>query len=138
MTGILSYQIRYYDEHETQVSGIEEVVTPTDEVTLQQMQDAVGGLICTLARFPSPFRPNVVIDSYVNDEGLLIRLPILMRFDGAWGVDGHGSFAGNVVFVGADGPESVPLTDEEINYIRDNFTGSTFTVVEKQQVRWEL
>jgi hypothetical protein len=92
----------------------------------------VGGYIETLGRVDSPFRSGIVIDSYVNEEGWILGLPILMSFNGVYGVDGKGSFAGNIVFVGSnDMGESVPLTDEEIEYIRLSFDQRTFSLLPK-------
>jgi hypothetical protein len=127
--GILSYQIRTVDIGDTPVpTGIEEVVTPTDSPTLEHLQSAVDGLIETMTRLTSPFRKGITIDAYVNEEGLNIGLPIVMAVSDKYGVR---PFAGNIVFVGSnDDGESVPLTDQEIDFIRDRQRGTTFLLSE--------
>lgn len=129
MNGLLSYQLRYVDESQNFVSGVEEVVTPTDKPTLEMMQETVGGYIETMTRIPSPFRKEVEIDAFVNEEGLLIGLPIVMAVMDDYGVR---PFAGNVVFVGANirTGESVALTAEEIDFIRDRRRGTNFMMLE--------
>ena len=129
MEGMISYQLRYYDEEKfpSLVSGIEEVVIPTDNPTLEMMQSAVGGSIETMTRIPSPTRENVEIDAYVNEEGLLIELPVVMAVYDEYGVR---PFAGSIVFVGAnDEGESVSLTEEEIDFIRARYRDNMFLML---------
>lgn len=129
MQGLLSYQLRYADEDKSILSGIEEVITPTNSPTLEMLQSAVGGCIETMSRIMSPFRKNVEIDAYVNEEGLLIGLPIYFAV-----LDEHGvrPFAGNIVFVGANfnTGNSVALTEDEINFIRDRKRGANFLMLD--------
>jgi hypothetical protein len=129
MNAILSYQIRYTDDEKTIPSGIEEVVTPTDNPTLEMLQGAVDGLIETLGRIRSPFRDNVEIDAYVNQEGLLMSLPMVMAIYDEYGAR---PFAGNIVFVGGDSEtgDSVALTEDEIDFIRDRIRGTTFLLLD--------
>lgn len=126
MQGILSYQLRISDNY---FSGVEEVITPTDKPTLEQAQEAVGGYVETMSRIKSPFRSHVTIDAYVNEEGLIIGLPIYFAVMDEYGVR---PFAGNIVFIGANDRTGdwVPLTDEEIDFIRDRQRGDNFLLLE--------
>lgn len=84
--------------------------------TLEDMQGVVGGYIDTAFRVPSPFRKNVSIDFYVNDEGLLIGLPQVV---GVLSDSYKQVFAGSMVIVAGDerNGETVGMTDEEMTYI---------------------
>jgi hypothetical protein len=91
------------------------------------MQEVVGGLIETMTRFPSPYRDSVTIDAYVNEEGMILNLPAVMGVLEEYGIDGFGTFCGNIVFVGSNqSGESIPLTEEEIIYIQSRFESGTF------------
>lgn len=46
--------------------------------SLAQMQEAVGGYIEAALHHPSP-RKHITVDAWVNEEGLLIGLPIQYR-----------------------------------------------------------
>jgi hypothetical protein len=79
--------------------------------TYDIMSDTVGGLITTLTRVDSPIRKGVEIDAYVNDEGLLIDLPIdhiLLPY--------KSPIAGNI-FITASNEDgaTIPMVDLEIN-----------------------
>ena len=52
-----------------------DVVIHDGKPSLAQLQEAVGGYICTALRHPSN-RKNVSVDAYVNDDGLCIGQPI--------------------------------------------------------------
>ena len=84
--------------------------------TLEEMQGAVGGLIDMAFCIPSHERETVTIDFYVNEEGLMIGLPIVL------GINTRPGYvmpvAGNILICGsvdATG-ESVSLTMEEIEW----------------------
>jgi hypothetical protein len=83
---------------------------------LATMQAAVGGLIETALRVPSPVRKNITVNVYCNEEGLLLGLPIafVRATDGSY-------LAGDFVVVGADesNGETVGLTTEEISIVFD-------------------
>lgn len=90
--------------------------------TLDQMQAHVGGSIDTAFRVKSDSRRHVTIDAYCNDEGLLAEGNTVLAY-AIMGEDGKvkpvGTFAGNLIFVGADRTdgESVALTDREAEQI---------------------
>lgn len=79
--------------------------------SLEAMQKAVGGYICTALRVPSPTRADIAVDVFCNDEGLILGLPINhVR------LTDMSPLAGDLIIVGADENtgESVPLTRDEI------------------------
>ena len=80
--------------------------------TLEKMQEVVGGYIETAVRCPSPTRKNITVDAYVNEEGLLINLPIdhVRMTDRSY-------LAGNIVITGADENtgNTVEITKEELS-----------------------
>jgi hypothetical protein len=82
--------------------------------TLKDMQEVVGGYIETALRHPSPVRKNVSVDAFVNEEGLLLGLPIhyCRLTDGS-------ALAGNIVIVGTnvDTGKTVKLVQKEIDSI---------------------
>lgn len=84
--------------------------------TLTEMQAAVGGYIETALRVPTN-RPNITVDVYCNEEGLLLDLPLnyIRSTDGSY-------LAGDFVVVGGDEStgEMVGLTSEEIGMVFDH------------------
>jgi len=80
--------------------------------SLEKMQEVVGGYIETALRCPSPTRKNISVDAYVNEEGLMIGLPIdhVRMTDRSY-------LAGNIIITGADERtgDTVAVTKEEIN-----------------------
>jgi len=85
--------------------------------TLAQMQEAVGGYITTGFRIQSATRPNVSIDYYVDDEGLLMSGNPVAKYlleDGR-----VYELAGSGIFVGGDDDtgDAVALTAEEFGQI---------------------
>lgn len=85
--------------------------------TLTEMQAAVGGLIETALRIPSPDRKNISVEVYCNEEGLLMNLPLnyIRSTDGSY-------LPGDFVVVGYDTTkhETVGLTTEEIGCVFDH------------------
>lgn len=84
--------------------------------TLFEMQKVVGGYIETALRVPTN-RKNITVNVYVNEEGLLLGLPLNYRrkTDGSY-------LAGDMVIVGgneADG-SSAGLTADEIGSVFDH------------------
>lgn len=77
--------------------------------TLEQMQQVVGGLICSAWSTPSG-EYGIVLDGYVNDEGLLIGLPLATRLE--IGDRYETMLAGNMVIVATDrrNGETIPMT----------------------------
>lgn len=142
-TGYIAYIIRYSDDEHSRPSGIEEVLTTEEQMqqmygteehpVLAFLQSCVNGLIQPLHFIPSPYRDGVTIEAYVNEEGLCFALPILMGVDGCYGVDGMGSFAGNIVFAGLKNGNTVPLTWDEIMYIEQSLDGDTFNLGSRRQ-----
>jgi hypothetical protein len=106
------------------------VVTPTEGVpSLSDMQAVVDGYIETAFRVPSPFRKNVSIDAYVNEEGLLIGLP---RFVGVVDTYGQRTFAGNMVIVGGNENtgNTIALNEKELDYVTSKFNGHYFVLAD--------
>lgn len=87
---------------------------------LERLQEVVGGLIESMFTVPSPFRRDISLTGYVNEEGLIYRLPMFAAVRDRYGVR---PFAGNMVIVGLNekNGETVLLTDEEIAHITNNF-----------------
>ena len=94
---------------------------------LSEMQKAVGGLIETALRIPSPDRRNVSVEVYCNEEGLLLGLPIQFTraTDGAY-------LAGDFVVVGydTDSGNMVGLTTEEIGCVFDYLKELTEPIID--------
>jgi len=89
--------------------------------SVDQISEAVEGrgVFTTGFRIQSATRPNVMIDFYVNDEGLLMsEIPVVMYRLGNGDVY---ELAGSGVFVGGDDDtgESIPLTMDEIKQLAD-------------------
>jgi hypothetical protein len=78
--------------------------------SLEEMQVAVGGWITSALCIPSPSRSNVSVDVMVNDEGLLLNLPIhfLRTTDLAY-------IAGDIIISASNAEgETIPATEAEL------------------------
>ena len=85
---------------------------------LKEMQDIVGGYIEPCFTIESPFRPNFLLTAYVNEEGLLIGLPIV--FHVLYPNRAAVGMAGNVVFTAME-PEdgrTTAMTEQEVEFIK--------------------
>jgi len=79
--------------------------------SLEEMQDAVGGWITSALRVPSPTRTGVSVDVMVNDEGLLMGLPV--RFVRA---TDHSFLAGDLILSASNAEgETIPATEAELD-----------------------
>ena len=84
-------------------------------LTLEAFQASVGGYICPAFTVDGP--DGHAITGYVNDEGLLIDLPLTLV------TDRGGYFAGPVIIAGLDaGGETVPLTPTDMDWIEERLT----------------
>lgn len=84
-------------------------------LTLDALQATVGGYIEAAFTVPSPTRKGYAVTGYVNDEGLLIDLPVSVITSNA------GPLAGPLIVCGLnlkDG-ETAALTAEEIEYLTE-------------------
>lgn len=87
----------------------------THALTLDAMQESVGGWICPAFTIPSPRGGSFAITGYVDDEGLLKELPLTaLRVH----PEGRDPLVGPLLVVGLDQStgETVPLTDAEIRW----------------------
>lgn len=95
--------------------------------SLAQMQAAVGGYIEALHTVDSPFRDGHWLTCYVNEEGLLIQLPLAFQ---TLGNGFEQPIAGSVVFtaVRVEDGDTVALLPSEVVHITLNRLGilSTF------------
>jgi hypothetical protein len=101
------------------------VVTPiTKKAPLSKLQKEVGGYIETMFTINSPLGGNNCLTGFVNEEGLLQGLPVVMAV-----MDEHGyrPFAGDIVIVGLDYEEgeTKPLTEVEEKWILSHFNEQT-------------
>jgi hypothetical protein len=83
-------------------------------LTLDAMQETVGGYIEPAFTVPSPQRRGYCLTGYVNDSGLIDGLPLTCFLDGA-----SNPLAGPLLICGLryeDG-ETAPLTIEELDWI---------------------
>jgi len=83
-------------------------------LTLEAMQATVGGYIEPVFTIDSPTRPGYAITGYVNDSGLIERLPFTCFLDGS-----PDPLAGPLLICGLryeDG-ETAGLTVEELDWI---------------------
>ena len=83
-------------------------------LTLEAMQATVGGYIEPVFTIDSPTRPGYAITGYVNDSGLIERLPFTCFLDGS-----PDPLAGPLLVCGLryeDG-ETAPLTVEELDWL---------------------
>lgn len=81
------------------------------------IQDAVGGTFDVAFTVPSPRGGSYEITGYVNDEGLLIPLPVRIAIKYPNGY--VNLMAGNMLIQGLDSDtgESIPLAEEDISYL---------------------
>jgi hypothetical protein len=80
-------------------------------VPQRDMQDVVGGWITSALRVPSSTRKGVAVDVWVNDEGLLMNLPI--RFVRS---TDHSFLAGDLILSASNaGGETIPATEAELD-----------------------
>jgi hypothetical protein len=83
-------------------------------LTLEAMQSTVGGYIEPVFTIDSPTRPGYAITGYVNDSGVIDRLPFTCFLDGS-----PDPLAGPLLVCGLryeDG-ETAPLTVEELDWL---------------------
>jgi hypothetical protein len=81
---------------------------------LDEMQEIVGGYICTALTCESNEREGIDITIFVNDDGLLEGLPINYRRS-----TDNSPIAGNMVITASsafDG-ETIPATESELRHI---------------------
>ena len=83
---------------------------------LESLQQEVGGYIEAAFTVPSPDGGSRFVTGYVNEEGLLLSLPMcLITADG-------NSYSGNCIIVGLDYStgETVPLSATELKWVAEN------------------
>jgi hypothetical protein len=96
-------------------TGLSEITHP---LTLDGLQQSVGGYIAVAFTIPGPTRGRS-ITGYVHDEGLLIGLPPTLYYRGQW-------LVGPCIIVGLDrAGETVGLTADDIAFMRDKLTPGT-------------
>lgn len=85
--------------------------------TLEALQKEVGGYIATAFTCQRP-GSDTELTGYVNDEGLLFKIPIRSVVAYPNGV--HHPMAGPMVIVGVDhAGETIGLTPEDVSYLQD-------------------
>lgn len=87
----------------------------THALTLDAMQESIGGWICPAFTIPSPRGKGFAITGYVDGEGLLKELPLTaVRVH----PEGRDPLVGPLLVVGLDqnSGETVPLTEREIRW----------------------
>lgn len=119
MPGYITLTQKTEDASELTLQVIQSPVSPT----LDEMQKVVGGLIEPMFTIPSPEGGSRCLTGYVNEEGLLLSLP-MFGFVGP----SHREcfpFAGNMLVVGLDDKtgDTVPLTDAELEMVRRAWDG---------------
>lgn len=88
-----------------------------DTLSLENLQRTVGGYIEVAWRTRSRHRPDVAIVVYVNEEGLVMGMPMTFCIvDQEYGL--LGPFAGDAVVVGLLDGDTVALTAEEAAEIK--------------------
>lgn len=94
------------------------------ESSYEALSDAVGGLICTAREY---FDLPEGIDAFVNDEGLLMGLEPILKYDYRNQLNGelyYGLLVGNAVFCRVnDAGETQGLSDEDIKIIKKSIIG---------------
>lgn len=83
---------------------------------LKSLQKEVGGYIEAAFTVPSPDGGDRFVTGYVNEEGLLLGLPMcLITADG-------GTYSGSCIIVGLDYStgETVPLSATELAWVSEN------------------
>lgn len=87
-------------------------------LTLAALQETVGGYIEAAFTIPSPTRQaeGIAVTGYVNDEGLIIGLPVSVLLGNATHMQ---PMAGPLLVCGLDtrSGETVPLDAEELDWI---------------------
>ena len=86
------------------------------DLGLKSLQNEVGGYIEAAFTVPSPDGGSRFVTGYVNEEGLLIGLPMcLITADG-------NSYSGNCIIVGLDYKtgDTVPLSATELAWVTEN------------------
>ena len=86
------------------------------DLGLKSLQNEVGGYIEAAFTVPSPDGGSRFVTGYVNEEGLLIGLPMcLITTDG-------NSYSGNCIIVGLDYKtgDTVPLSATELAWVTEN------------------
>lgn len=92
------------------------------DLSLSALQASVGGYIEPAFTIPSPIdtrrAEGIALTGYVNEEGLLERLPVAVAVRIAPDY-GYAPMAGNMVIVGLDqrDGETIGLTGEELDWI---------------------
>ena len=88
------------------------------ENSYKQLSDAVGGMIECAIIPEVQHTGNYIIDCFVNEEGLLERLPLNGRLT-AWCANSYGGpLVGDAIFVGHDNTgETVGLNDADAKAI---------------------
>ena len=83
-------------------------------LTLAAMQDTVGGYIAPAFTVPSPTRPGFAVTAYVNDEGILIDLPLTL-----YHTESEDPLFGPVLVCGLDETtgDTAPLDADELAWI---------------------
>jgi hypothetical protein len=83
-------------------------------LTLAAMQETVGGYIAPAFTVPSPTRPGFAVTGYVNDEGILMDLPITLVH-----TESDDPLCGPVLVCGLDETtgDTAPLDAEELAWI---------------------
>ena len=128
---IVGWQLRFYDESEQQLSGTEEVVRKIEDpkTCYTHVRDIVGNIIECVCRVKSPFRKNVSIEAYVDEDGLYTK--------GIWFRIGDRPIPGDIAFTAValtQEPHFIPLTEEEVDWIRDRFDGQVFSLVDDYSI----
>lgn len=83
---------------------------------LESLQNEVGGYIEAAFTVPSPDGGSRFVTGYVNEEGLLLSLPMcLITADG-------NSYSGNCIIVGLNSStgDTVPLSATELAWVSEN------------------
>jgi hypothetical protein len=87
----------------------------THPLTLAAMQDTVGGYIAPAFTVPSPTRPGFAVTGYVNDEGILMDLPVTLVH-----TESEDPLCGPVLICGLDETtgDTTPLDADELDWIK--------------------
>ncbi len=104
-------------------------VVETDTVpNLNTLQECVGGLIEPMFTIQSPVRKNHSLTGYVNEEGLIINLPVYGAVNDRYGFR---PFAGDMVIVGLNERtgDTVLLNENEIEWLRRRIVSDPFNLV---------
>jgi len=90
----------------------------THPLTLAAMQETVGGYITPAFTVPSPTRPGFAVTGYVNDEGILMNLPVTLVH-----TESDDPLCGPVLICGLDETtgDTTPLDAAELDWIKSPF-----------------